>query len=578
MKRDDRQPEPACATRRSRRGTLGVLSACVCMLTFGLGRPADAAIELQLLAGNVPFIVGIEEPGDGSGRLFLVSQAGRILIHDGTHVLPDAFLDISGLVRFDGEQGLLGLAFHPSYPGNGFFYVHYTERSGSTVVARYRVSSNPNVADPLSAATLLTQTQPFTNHKGGRLAFGPDGFLYIALGDGGSGGDPMNNGQRLDTLLGKLLRIDVNSRSPYGIPADNPFVGVPGARAEIWAYGLRNPWRFAFDRETGDLLIADVGQGVWEEIDFQSAAAGGQNYGWRVMEGRHCFNPTINCNPGTLIAPILEYSHSLGCSVTGGFRYRGTLLADQIGTYFFADYCSGRLWGATPDPQGGWTATQWLDTSLSVTTFGESSNGEILLSHYGANGRLYRLMPGASMPLLTVTTSGAGGRVTSSPAALECGTICGVQLSTGTVVTLTATPDPGWTFAGWTGDPDCAGGRVTMTADRHCTAEFGSVFTDDPIVPYSTVVKAVHVVELRSLIDALRMNVGLPPVGWTDPMLIAGIPDIRAAHLIEMRAALNQVYQALGRPVPIYTDRSLAPSSVIRAVHISELRRAALMK
>jgi glucose/arabinose dehydrogenase len=457
-----------------------VLAACVCILAFGSGRPAAAAIELQLVASNVPYIVGIEDARDDSGRLFLVSQTGRILIHDGTHVLPDAFLDISSLVRFDGEQGLLGLAFHPSYPANGLFYVHYTDRSGSTVVARYQVSSNPNVADPRSAATLLTQRQPFTNHKGGRLAFGPDGLLYIGLGDGGSGGDPMNNGQRLDTILGKLLRIEVNSGSPYGIPASNPFVGVSGARAEIWAYGLRNPWRFAFDRDTGDLIIADVGQGAWEEIDFQPAAAtGGQNYGWGLMEGRHCFNPTTNCNPGSLTFPILEYSHLLGCSVTGGFRYRGALLADHIGTYFFADYCTGRIWGATQDAQGEWTATQLLVTNVTVTTFGESSNGEIVLSHYGANGQLYRLMPGASTPVLTVAKSGAGGRITSVPTALECGSICGVQLPAGAVVTLTAMPEPGWTFERWTGDPDCADGTVTMAADRHCTANFRSPFTDD---------------------------------------------------------------------------------------------------
>jgi glucose/arabinose dehydrogenase len=482
--------EASSAARLCRRGAAGVLSACVFILTFGSGRSAAAAIELQLVAPNVPFIVGIEDALDDSGRLFLVRQAGRILIHDGTQVLPDPFLDISSLVRFDGEQGLLGLAFHPSYPGNGLFYVHYTNRSGMTVIARYHVSSNPNVADPSSATTLLTQAQPFANHKGGRLAFGPDGFLYIALGDGGSAGDPMNNGQRLDTILGKLLRIEVNSGSPYGIPASNPFVGVSRARPEIWAYGLRNPWRFAFDRETGDLLIADVGQGAWEEIDFQPAAAsGGQNYGWGLMEGRHCYNPSTNCNSESLTLPILEYSHLLGCSVTGGFRYRGTLLTNHIGTYFFADYCSGRIWGATQDALGEWTTIQLLDTDIMVTTFGERSDGEIFLSQYGANGQLYRLMPGASTPVLTVTKSGSGGRITSSPATLECGSICGAQLSAGAVVRLTATPDPGWTFAGWTGDPDCLDGTVTMAADRHCIAIFAFPFAEDPSVPGVTVIK-----------------------------------------------------------------------------------------
>ena len=427
-------------------------------------------------------------PATVAGAFFLVEQSGRIAIYPGTgtQVLPTLFLDLSGLVTFSGEQGLLGLAFDPLYTTNGFFYVDYIDKSGgsgNTVIARYHVSADPNVADPNSATILLTQPQPYTNHNGGQIRFGPDGFLYIAFGDGGSGGDPENRAQDLTTLLGKLLRIDVHGAPPY-IPASNPFVSTPGARGEIWAYGLRNPWRFSFDRQTGDLIIGDVGQNLWEEVDFQPAgAAGGVNYGWRLMEGLHCYNPASGCNPGSLTLPILEYSHAFGCAVMGGFRYRGALLPAYVGTYFFADQCTGRIWGATPDAGGAWTATELLDTNLSITTFGEDPAGELYLSNYGGSGGLYRLVAAVSVPpILTVSKTGIGaGRITSSPTAIDCGSICGAQLAANTVVTLTPTPDPGWAFGGWSGDADCADGVVTLSADRSCTALFGNGFTDEPV-------------------------------------------------------------------------------------------------
>jgi glucose/arabinose dehydrogenase len=252
---------------------------------------AQESIALEPVMTGLTRPVGITSAGDGSGRLFIVLQGGQILVYDGVQLLPTPFLDISSLVSCCGEQGLLGLAFHPRYAKNRFFYLNYTNTAGDTVVARYRASAAPNVAKPKSARILLTIPQPFSNHNGGQLQFGPDGYLYIGTGDGGSGGDPQNNGQNLGTLLGKILRIDVNGvnrRGSYAIPTDNPFVHTPGARGEIWAFGLRNPWRFSFDRLTGAMFIGDVGQGNWEEIDIQSRRnKGGKNYGWRLMEGKH---------------------------------------------------------------------------------------------------------------------------------------------------------------------------------------------------------------------------------------------------------------------------------------------------
>lgn len=355
---------------------------------------ATPLLSLELVATGLNRPVAITHAGDGSGRLFLTLQAGQILIYDGTQVLSPPFLDISALVSCCRERGLLSVAFHPDYERNGFFYVNYTNILGDTVIARYTASADPNVADPNSALILLTIAQPFANHNGGQLQFGPDGYLYIGMGDGGSGGDPQNNAQNPGVLLGKLLRIDVDHGTPYSIPPDNPFVDNPEVRDEIWALGLRNPWRFSFDRLTGDLFIGDVGQNDWEEVDFQPAnSAGGENYGWRLMEGNHCFNPSVNCNNGSLILPILEYSHSLGCSITGGYRYRGTRNPQFYGTYFYGDYCTGRIWGATGDENGQWTTAELLDTDFSISTFGEDENGEIYLAHLATNnGAIYRLV------------------------------------------------------------------------------------------------------------------------------------------------------------------------------------------
>jgi len=319
-------------------------------------------------------------------------------------------------------------------------------------------------------------------------------------------------------------------------------------------------------------VIADVGQGAWEEVDVQPAgSSGGQNYGWRLMEGRHCFNPASNCSSPSLTLPVVEYSHALGCSITGGFVYRGTLLTGHAGTYFFADYCSGRIWGTAKNPDGTWTATQLLTTGLTITTFGENEGGEIFLSNYNA---LYRLVPATATRRLTIAALGKGtGRVTSSPLALECGSICAAYFSSGTAVTLTATADAGSKFSGWGGDADCADAAVTLSADRSCTARFDLGFIDDSIVPTVTPVKASHILELRSRIDALRSIAGLPVFAWTNPNLTTAIV-IQAVHVTEMRTAVNQLYTAAGRSVPSYTDPGLPPGTFIKAIHISELRSA----
>ncbi len=370
---------------------------------------AAPQIDLQPVASGLANPTAITHAGDGSGRLFITLQAGQIVIYNGISILAPPFLDITSLVASGGERGLLSVAFHPNYRSNGVFFVYYTNTAGNIVIARYSVSPDPNVANPNSAVILLTIPHPnFANHNGGQLQFGPDLYLYIGVGDGGSGGDPSNNGQTRSTLLGKVLRINIDSGSPYAIPGDNPFVGVAGALPEIWAYGLRNPWRFSFDRSTHDLFIADVGQDSWEEVDFQPAGSpGGQNYGWNVMEGNHCFNPPSNCNSSGLTLPILEYAHgpgdSIGCSISGGYRYRGTQNPDLRGIYFYGDFCTGRIWGAS-EQAGAWTTAELLDTSLSISTFGEDEAGEIYVADY-SGGAIYRIVQVGN----TNSSSGGGG-------------------------------------------------------------------------------------------------------------------------------------------------------------------------
>lgn len=364
--------------------------------------PAAPAGDLQRLSPRLtPVVQGLRRPthvtgaGDGSGRLFVVEQAGRVRIVRDGQLLPRPFLDIEALVGSRAnEQGLLSIAFHPRFAENGFFFVNYTNRNGHTVVARYRVSrDDPDRADPSSAAVLLRIEQPAANHNGGLLKFGPDGYLYIGTGDGGAAGDPWNNGQRLDTLLGKLLRIDVDGAAPYAIPPDNPMLNRAGARPEIWAYGLRNPWRFSFDRATGDLFIADVGQNAWEEVHFQPAGSrGGENYGWKIMEGKECFRAE-RCEQSGLELPIAVYSHGSpggGCSITGGYVYRGAAFPQLTGVYLYADYCSGNLWGLRATG-AGWSSALLGVLNIRASSFGENDAGELYLTDHGGGG-LYRLV------------------------------------------------------------------------------------------------------------------------------------------------------------------------------------------
>ena len=332
--------------------------------------------------------VDLQNAADGSGRLFVVEQQGQIRIVSNNSLVPTPFLDITSLVDFGGEKGLLGLAFHPAYTQNRRFFVNYDRVvSGQmqTVIAEFQTSaSNPNQADPNSQRILFTVNQPFPNHKGGQLAFGPDGFLYIGLGDGGSAGDPLGNAQNRQVLLGKMLRIDVDHTSPglqYAIPSDNPFLnGVD--RGEVWAYGLRNPWRFSFDVPSGRLFVADVGQDKFEEIDILQK---GGNFGWNIMEGLHCFKPSSGCNMTGLILPITEYDHSQGDAVIGGYVYRGPALPRLSGTYLFSDFESGTIWGLTENSTGQWTRSQLIAGGRNISSFGRDEAGELYVLDYSGS-------------------------------------------------------------------------------------------------------------------------------------------------------------------------------------------------
>lgn len=356
-------------------------------------QPVDAITLAPVIEGGLQRPLYLTHAFDE--RLFVVEQAGKIRIISDGALLPEPFLDISGRVSTAAnEQGLLSVAFPPDYPENGRFYVDYTDVNGDTVVSAFQVSAaDPHRADPNSEQILLTVDQPYGNHNGGLLKFGPDGYLYVGLGDGGSADDPLGNGQNPATLLGTILRLDVSATADgYAVPADNPFVDDESRAAEIWAWGLRNPWRFTFDRQTGDLYIADVGQNMWEEVNVEAAASpGGRNYGWNIMEAGHCFLQE-GCDTEGLVLPIFEYDHSQGCSVTGGYVYRGQQFPELNGNYFLADYCLGTIWRLFPTASGEWSSAVVLQSNRIISSFGEDVNGELYVISHG-DGAVYQVQP-----------------------------------------------------------------------------------------------------------------------------------------------------------------------------------------
>jgi glucose/arabinose dehydrogenase len=351
-------------------------------------------VKLTTVSSGLNFPVDLQQANDGSGRLFVVEKPGTIrIVQNGA--IQGTFLDISSKVDSAlGEMGLLGLAFHPSFTQNRKFFVHYDRNANGqiqSVVAEYMVSAaNPNQADPASERILLTVNQPFENHKGGQLAFGSDGFLYISLGDGGSEGDPLGNGQNLHTLLGKILRIDVNATgmgTQYAVPPDNPFVSGAGL-PEIWAYGLRNPWRISFERGTGRLFAGDVGGDRFEEVDIIQR---GLNYGWNIMEGAHCLNPPSGCNMSGLTLPIAEYDHSEGNAIIGGYVYAGSAIPSLQQAYLFGDLGTGKIWMLRENPPGTWTRTLLTTVGSEISSFGQDQAGEVYVLELG--GTLLRIDP-----------------------------------------------------------------------------------------------------------------------------------------------------------------------------------------
>jgi glucose/arabinose dehydrogenase len=357
--------------------------------------PGSVALEVEAVVDGLDQPIDVASPGDGSGRVFVVEQAGRIrTIADG-RLVSDPFLDIRGRISSGGERGLLGLAFHPEFPADPRLFVNYTDRDGDTVVAEYQLDGTGDAADPQSERVLIQIDQPYPNHNGGAVVFGPDGMLYVSTGDGGSGGDPHGNGQRLDTLLGKILRIDVDGTpedgSAYRIPDDNPFLEMADARPEIWFTGLRNPWRMRFDGATGDLWIGDVGQGAWEEIDVARAGEGGLNFGWNRLEGFECFEPRSGCNETGFTPPVAAYGHDFGCAVIGGVVVRDPDQPLLDGGYVFSDSCSGILWVLDAGDTDRQEPTIVAESNRSISSIELDEDGTVLATDRGS-GELVRIL------------------------------------------------------------------------------------------------------------------------------------------------------------------------------------------
>ena len=369
-------PEPSVAPS----GDVGSPSPAGSSVSPGGGAfdPEGVRLSLEPVVDELASPLAVTHAGDGSGRIFVLEQGGQIRIVRDGRLVGDPFLDIGDRLTAGGESGLLGLAFHPDFPADPRFFVNYTDLEGDTIVASFTAEAGTNRADGGSEVVLLRIDQPYSNHNGGALAFGPDGYLYISTGDGGSGGDPHDNGQRLDTLLGKILRIDVDGSSGdarYAVPPDNPFVDQSDTLPEIWHLGLRNPWRMSFDRESGDLWIGDVGQGSWEEIDLARAGTGGLNFGWNRVEGFECFVGD-SCDDPAFTPPVTVYSHDFGCSVIGGIVYRGTAQPLLTGGYVYSDYCSGHLWVLDPTNDGPLDGRLVAETGRNLSAIGEDEAGE----------------------------------------------------------------------------------------------------------------------------------------------------------------------------------------------------------
>lgn len=469
------------------------------LLAAHLAMPAQEAewprLRPVFVAGGFDLPVDIQSPRDGTWRVFIVEQTGRIKVMENLEVLPEPFLDLRAKVISGGERGLLGLAFPPDFASKQHFYVNYTEGRGApdlrTVVARYRVSAaDPNRADPDSEERILVINQPFDNHNAGQLAFGPDGYLYVGTGDGGSGNDPLGSGQNPQTLLGKMLRIDVESGvQPYAIPESNPFRGNPAVRDEIWALGLRNPWRYSFDRHTGDLYIADVGQNRREEINFEPAgSAGGVNYGWAIVEGTLCNTP--GCNLAAFTAPVFDYTQSGSQSVTGGYAYRGWAHDDWQGTYFFGDFTSGRLWALRRSRFQVEGRELLRLAGWNISTFGEDEGGDILFARYrpGANGEIWKLaaeQPVTKSWLVVNAASGEGGvspgartniygwGIANRPGVVDASQASQDSLD-GVRVLMNGSPAPVASVLNWSGSegvvvaapPDLGGDTVEVVVER----------------------------------------------------------------------------------------------------------------
>ncbi len=387
------------ASRPTVRRLGGLLGAMAILLSFGsTGVSGAVGVSLTPVVSGLSSPVQVTYAPDGSGRLFVVEQGGKVRVVKAGVLLPTPFIDIHDRLATGGERGLLGIAFHPSFATNGKFYLYFTRKGdGDIAINEYRRSSNPDIATHAAIRRIITIDHPYSNHNGGHMAFGRDGYLYIGTGDGGSSGDPGNRAQSLDSLLGKMLRINPNGTlgtRQYKIPKSNPYVGRAG-RNEIWSRGLRNPWGWSFDRATGDLWIADVGQNRYEEVDRSlvntkpTSGGKGVNYGWRIMEGRHCYRPSTGCRTTGLKFPVVEYSHSQGCSVTGGYVYRGKAIPALVGQYVFGDYCSGRIWTIPRTAVAPASKTLLRSTTMLISGFGEDQAGELyVLDHAG--GVLYR--------------------------------------------------------------------------------------------------------------------------------------------------------------------------------------------